>query len=55
VPDPKIPFISITWDASYTTAHTPEDTVENIEPDKLTAAGRTAALAVMYLAHEKQY
>jgi len=55
VPDPKIPFISVTWDGSYTTAQTPEDTVDNIDPDKLTAAGRTAALAVMYLAHERQY
>jgi len=54
-PDPKIPYISITWDGSSTTAHTPEDTIENIEPDKLRDAGRVAALAVMYLAHEKEY
>jgi peptide/nickel transport system permease protein len=55
VPDPKIPFITLTWDGSHTTAHTPQDTVENVEPDKLRAAGRSAALAVMYLAHEKEY
>jgi len=54
-PDTKIPYISITWDGSYTTAHTPEDTIENIEPHKLRDAGRVAALAVMYLAHEKEY
>jgi hypothetical protein len=54
-PDTKIPSISLTWEGSHTTAHTPQDSIENIEPDKLQAAGRTAALAVMYLAHEKEY
>jgi Zn-dependent M28 family amino/carboxypeptidase len=50
-----IPFISMTWEGSHKTAHTPADTVENINPDKLGDAGRVAALSLMYLAHEKQY
>jgi ABC-type dipeptide/oligopeptide/nickel transport system permease subunit/ABC-type lipoprotein export system ATPase subunit len=54
-PDPKIPYISITWDGSYSTAHTSHDTIDNIDPDKLHGAGRVAALAMMYLAHEKEY
>jgi len=54
-PERKIPYISVTWDGSNATAHTPWDTIENIEPDKLRAAGRVAALAVMYLAYEKEY
>ncbi|MBM4429516.1 MAG: Zn-dependent exopeptidase M28, partial [Chloroflexi bacterium] len=52
-PDIKIPYVSITWNGSYTTAHTPQDTIESIEPDKLRDAGRVAALALMYLAQEK--
>jgi hypothetical protein len=54
-PDRKVPSISLTWDGSYVTANTPDDTVEHIDPDKLQAAGRTAALALMYLAHEREY
>jgi len=54
-PDIKVPSISITWDGSYTTAHTPQDTVDSIEPDKLRDAGRVAALALMYLAQEKEH
>jgi ABC-type dipeptide/oligopeptide/nickel transport system permease component/ABC-type lipoprotein export system ATPase subunit len=54
-PDRDIPYISVTWDGSNSTAHTPQDTIENIQPDKLCDAGRVASLAVMYLAHEKEY
>jgi ABC-type dipeptide/oligopeptide/nickel transport system permease component/ABC-type lipoprotein export system ATPase subunit len=54
-PDTKVPYISLTWEGSHVTAHTLQDTVENIEPQKLREAGRTAALAVMYLAHERDY
>jgi len=53
--DRKIPQIELTWDGSDVTAHTPEDATENISPDKLEKAGRTAALALMVLAREKQY
>jgi len=54
-PERQIPYISLTWEGSYTSAHTPQDTIENIQPDRLRDAGRVAALAVMYLAHEKDY
>jgi hypothetical protein len=54
-PDTKVPQIAITWEGSYVSAHTPFDIVESIEPAKLRAAGRVAALATMYLAHEKEY
>jgi ABC-type dipeptide/oligopeptide/nickel transport system permease component/ABC-type lipoprotein export system ATPase subunit len=55
IPNTNIPYISITWDGSHATAHTPQDTVENIEPERLRDAGRVAALALMYLGHEKEY
>jgi hypothetical protein len=54
-PDTTIPYISLTWEGSYATAHTLQDTIENIDPQKLRDAGRTAALAVMYMAHEREY
>jgi hypothetical protein len=54
-PDTTIPYIALTWEGSHVTAHTLQDTIENIEPQKLRDAGRTAALAVMYLAHEREY
>ncbi len=54
-PDRKVSSISLTWDGSHVTANTPGDTVDDIDADKLQAAGRTAALALMYLAHEKEY
>ncbi len=54
-PDRQVPSISLTWDGSHVTANTPRDTVEAIDVDKLQAAGRTSALALMYLAHEKEY
>ena len=54
-PDIQIPQVTLTWDGSYVTAHTPHDTIESIEPLKLRDAGRVAALATMYLAHEKEY
>jgi ABC-type dipeptide/oligopeptide/nickel transport system permease subunit/predicted ABC-type transport system involved in lysophospholipase L1 biosynthesis ATPase subunit len=54
-PNRKVPSIALTWDDSYVTANTPADDVDGIDRDKLQAAGRTAALALMYLAHEKEY
>ena len=53
--DPKIPQIELTWDGSDVRAHTPEDAVENINPDRLEKAGKTTALALMVLAREKVY
>jgi ABC-type dipeptide/oligopeptide/nickel transport system permease component/predicted ABC-type transport system involved in lysophospholipase L1 biosynthesis ATPase subunit len=54
-PDRHIPYVSVTWDGSNETAHTPQDTTANIEPEKVRDAGRLIALAVMYLAHEREY
>jgi hypothetical protein len=45
----------VTWDGSNSTAHTPQDTIENIQPQRLRDAGRVAALAMMYLGHEPEY
>jgi len=54
-PERKIPYLVLTWEGSGANVHTPEDTVDNIQPDKLGDAGRVVALAVMYLGHEKEY
>jgi peptide/nickel transport system permease protein len=54
-PERKIPYLFVTWDGSGDNVHRPEDTIESIQPDKLGAAGRVVALAVMYLGHEKEY
>ncbi len=54
-PERKIPYIFLTWEGGDDNVHRPEDTIENIQPDKLSAVGRVVALAVMYLGHEKEY
>jgi len=54
-PNSQVPTISLTWDGSHTITNTPADTASAIDRDKLGAAGRTAALALMYMAHEKEY
>jgi peptide/nickel transport system permease protein len=54
-PNRQVPSIALTWDGSYAITHTPGDSVEQIDADKLQAAGRTTALALMYMAHEREY
>jgi Zn-dependent M28 family amino/carboxypeptidase len=54
-PDGKLAQITLTWEGSGVRAHTPEDTVENIDPEKLSKMGRTAALGLMVLAREAEY
>ena len=54
-PDKKVPYVSLTWDGGDPLAHTPADTAEHVEPDRLRSVGCVVALATMYLAHEKQY
>jgi ABC-type dipeptide/oligopeptide/nickel transport system permease component/ABC-type lipoprotein export system ATPase subunit len=54
-PERKIPYVFLTWDGSGDNVHRPEDTIESIQPDKLSDVGRVVALAVMYLGHEKEY
>jgi acetylornithine deacetylase/succinyl-diaminopimelate desuccinylase-like protein len=54
-PDGKLAQITLTWEGSGVRAHTPEDTVENIDPEKLSKMGQAAALGLMVLAREVQY
>jgi hypothetical protein len=47
--------ITLTWQGSGLRAHTLADTVENIDPEKLSKMGQTAALGLMVLARETRY
>ena len=44
----------LSWDGSDRTAHTPDDTFEKIEPDKLRQVGQTALLVVSLLSQGKR-
>ena len=54
-PDGKLAQITLTWEGSGVRAHTPADTVESIDPEKLSKMERTAALGLMVLARETKY
>jgi len=54
-PDGKLARITLTWEGSGVRAHTPADTVESIDPEKLSKMGRTATLGLMVLARETKY
>jgi ABC-type dipeptide/oligopeptide/nickel transport system permease subunit/ABC-type lipoprotein export system ATPase subunit len=54
-PEKKIPYISVTWAGSGVNVHTPQDSAENLQVQKIQNAGRVAALVTMYLGHEKEY
>jgi ABC-type dipeptide/oligopeptide/nickel transport system permease subunit/predicted ABC-type transport system involved in lysophospholipase L1 biosynthesis ATPase subunit len=54
-PDGKLAQITLTWEGSGARAHTPADTVENIDREKLSKIGRTACLGLMVLARETNY
>jgi peptide/nickel transport system permease protein len=45
----------VSWDGSDQTAHTPEDTFETIDPEKLEQVGRTTLLALIVLSREADY
>ena len=47
--------IFVGWDGADEFAHTPYDTIEVIEPDKLERLGETTALAIQILANEVDY
>ncbi|MBC7263636.1 MAG: ABC transporter permease subunit [Chloroflexi bacterium] len=53
--DKNLPWVRLTWDGSVYLSHTPEDTPENIDPQKLGQAGRALALALMVLSREPTY
>jgi peptide/nickel transport system permease protein len=54
-PDGDLAQITLTWEGSGVRAHTPADTVENIDPGKLSKMGQTVALGLMVLAREMNY
>lgn len=54
-PDPDLPSASTSWAGSDALAHTPEDTPENVDPDKIAHVGRTTSLALMVLASDPAY
>ena len=45
----------VSWDGSDRTAHTPEDTVEALDPRKLRQVGQTTLLALTVLSREVEY
>jgi hypothetical protein len=45
----------VSWDGSDRTAHTPEDTFEAIDPNKLEQVGQTTLLALTVLSREVEY
>jgi hypothetical protein len=45
----------VSWDGSDRTAHTPEDTVEALDPIKLRQVGQTTLLALTVLSREVNY
>jgi peptide/nickel transport system permease protein/oligopeptide transport system permease protein len=51
----SIPGATLSWAGSDSAAHSPDDTAENVDPQKMAAAGRMASLAVMVLAADPAY
>jgi hypothetical protein len=47
--------LNVSWDGSDATAHTPQDTVETIDLEKLRKSGQTTLLALMVLSRETDY
>jgi hypothetical protein len=47
--------LSLSWDGSDQTAHSPEDTPESIDPNKLEKLGRSALLTLLILSRETVY
>jgi ABC-type dipeptide/oligopeptide/nickel transport system permease component len=47
--------LALSWDGADATAHTPQDTPEWIDPDKLERLGRSALLTLLILSRETVY
>ena len=47
--------LNVSWDGSDATAHTPRDTLETIDLEKLRKSGQTTLLALMVLSRETDY
>ena len=45
----------ISWDGSDALAHSPDDTLANLEPEKMESLGKTLALALTVLSRETEY
>ncbi len=53
--DRRAMTLSISWDGSDYLAHTPQDTPDIIDPQKLTRVGRSTLLTLMVLSREQDY
>lgn len=53
--EPEALTVYLSWDGSDVAAHTPRDTLETVDLDKLRRSGETAALGVTVLARERDY
>jgi len=49
------PTLYLSWDGSDALAHTPQDTFESIDPEKLRQSGETALLSLLVLSRETNY
>jgi hypothetical protein len=49
------PTVRLYWEGWQETSRRPEDSLENVSPDKLEQAGQTLALALMVLGRETAY
>jgi len=47
--------LSLSWDGANALAHTPADTIEMIDPQKLYDIGRTTLLTLLFLSRETDY
>ncbi len=47
--------LNVSWDGSDATAHTPQDTSEKTDLEKLRKSGQTTLLALMVLSWETDY
>ena len=47
--------LNVSWDGSDATAHTPQDTVDTIDVEKLRKSGQTTLLTLMVLSRETDY
>jgi hypothetical protein len=47
--------LNVSWDGSDATAHTVQDIIEAIDPEKLRRSGQTTLLALMVLSRETEY
>ena len=54
-PHTSIPSVTISWAGSDDTAHTPDDSWENVDPRKIKAVGKMTSLALMVLASDPAY